>query len=172
MLAQTGLQIELSTKTAEIKAGSEVVFEARMTNRGRQDFVIVPQGDGMHEGRKQPLAQIQIRLPGGEWLVPLLPGCGNTNPIQAQDFRTVQPGKSIDLLAGMVWSKHSVWSALKVPGTYEVRFVYDTTAPLDRWIGGPVGPERAAELAAVVKPLFDRVPKTRIVSNLVTVKVV
>jgi hypothetical protein len=170
-LSQPGLTVELATTTPEFKLGAEVVFEARLTNPKRTEILVVPQGDGMHEGRKLPLAQIQVRTPGGEWSVPTIPGCGNTDPIQPQDFKPVSPGKSIDLLNGMAWSKHAVWSAFKTPGTYEVRFVYETTAPLEKWIGGPVGPEAAAKLAIQVQPMFVRVPKVRLVSNTLTVRV-
>lgn len=164
------ITIQLEPKSPSFSVGEQVLFRAITTNVSDQPLLLIPQGDSSQSGRKAPMCQIQIRGADGNWVVPSMPpGCGNTNPIREADFVEVAPRKAIDLLGGMAWSVYELSESFKTPGTYEVRLRYDTTRPIDAWLGGPLVPEQEASLRAKVAPLFERVPKGVFISNVVKI---
>lgn len=169
---QRPITIRLQPVKTEVVLGDEVRFKAPTMNTTDHDLLLIPQGDSMQEGRKAPLCQIQFRQKGSfEWKVPAVEiGCGNTNLLRKEDFVNVLPGKSIDLLGGMEWSRIWLQTFTQTPGWYEFRLVYDTTSPIRDWLGGPL-PDDAAQKAAVeFQPLHDQVPIGRFVSDTAVVR--
>jgi hypothetical protein len=158
------VEIKFEAVSQSVRAGEMALFRAIAVNRGREPIYLVPQSDGMHSGKRSPVVQVQIRHVGGDWIVPTLSGCGNTDPLRSESFVLVKPGKSIDLLAGMEWSKHEVACSIKDPGVYEARFIFDTTAPFADWLGGPMAEPKQAELSLKLKPLYALVPKFKYTS--------
>ncbi|MBA3726476.1 MAG: hypothetical protein H0W86_08490 [Armatimonadetes bacterium] len=96
--AQAPISVRFKAVTPIVSVGQDVVFRAQATNKTEHEILLVPQGDSMHGGRKAPTVQVQIRKVGGEWHVPTLPGCGNTNPARPADFVAVKPGETIDFV--------------------------------------------------------------------------
>jgi hypothetical protein len=172
VLAGTPVSVDFRALKARVKPGEQVLFTAMVKNNTASKILLVKQGDSMHSGRKAPLIQIEVRSLRGTWAAPSAPtDCGNTNYIRAEDFVAVKPGASVDVLAGMRWSTYEVNQGFLVPGAYEARLVIDTTAPLERWLGGPRPTEEIAPAAAAVRPYWERVPKFRLVSRPVRVTV-
>lgn len=128
----------------------------------------------MQEGRKAPLCQVQFRVKGrADWRIPRVEvGCGNTNLLRKNDFVKVAPGASIDLLGGMDWSVLALQHVADQPGWYEFRLVYDTTAPLQRWLGGPIPDSEVERMAIEFKPFHEQVPIGRFVSSVALVRLI
>ncbi|MBS1706770.1 MAG: hypothetical protein JST40_12940 [Armatimonadetes bacterium] len=163
---QSTLDIKLS-RTIENK---EEVFVAAATNISSQDVALVPQIDGSETGMRGPVAQFQVKV-GNDWKAfEFGPRCGNTNPLEKDYFKMVQPNGS-QILAKMSLTSGMYLGAIGNPGKHQIRFVYDTTMPLERWIGGPLPEDLQQQRVSELKSLLDRVPKGRYISNAITVQV-
>lgn len=168
------LEINLKPSKPSFVVGEEIKFTAPTKNVGEKPVLVVPQNDSMQGGRKSPLCQIQFRPIGTEkWLVPPEEiGCGNTNPAKPEDFVALKPGASVDLLAGMDWCVLEIQHFSTTPGTYEFRLVYDTSKPIESWIGGPLVDVELARAMNAIRPLFDQVPKGVFVSKTAKIQLV
>ncbi|MEI7984619.1 MAG: hypothetical protein WCI55_03240 [Armatimonadota bacterium] len=169
------ISITLSSSKVGYTSGDDVPFSAMAVNRSGRPIDLIPQTDSMHWGRKAPYAGLETLDPStGKWEGLYMKGvgrCGNANPLKSEDFVTVKPSKTIDLLNGMAWSKYEVNEVLKTPGTYRIRFRYDTTQKFDSWLGGPLMPEEAKRITDALYPRFERTPKGSFVSNEITIKI-
>jgi len=168
------ISIQLSATKKVYKSGEEVIFVATTQNLTKQAIELVSETDSMNWGRKAPYLYLEAKLPDGTWdklVMKNVGRCGNANPIKAEDFVTVQPGQSVDLLNGMQWSKYEVQQCLLNPGTYQIHLRYDTTPKFGHWMGGPLIPEEEQRLSHLLQPHYERTPKGVFVSNEVTIRV-
>jgi len=165
------LAIDFRAVKTTYKLGEAVVFRAEARNVGKRAIRFVLQGDSAQFGTKSPLIQFEVRPAGGTWRLPCEVGCGNSNPAVPKDFVSIAPGASVDVLNGMVWSQGPLMLGLGNKGTYDVRLTIDTTAPIERWLGGPLIPEEAAKAKAALQSFYDEVPKFRWVSKAVRIVV-
>lgn len=172
LVAKPVLEITLKPAKPTFLVGEEIKFTAPTKNVGRDSALVVPQNDSMQGGRKSPVCQIQFRPIGTEkWLVPAAEvGCGNTNPAKPEDFFELKPNASIDLLAGMGWCVLEIQHFSTTPGTYEFRLLYDTTKPIQTWVGGPFAESDLDRAVASVRPYYDQVPKGVFVSKPVKIQ--
>jgi hypothetical protein len=166
-LLSVPFRLDFKPTKSKIKLGESVTFTAVAKNTSKQDIAMVYQIDGCHEGMRQPVIQIQIKNRDGQFTIPHVMRCGNTNPITQADFAVLKPGNTVDILRGMGWSSYILGQSLKAPGTYEFRLVVDMTAPIERWIGGPLPSPSAEEAAKVIQPMWNLVPEVRDVSDTV-----
>jgi hypothetical protein len=169
------ISITLSSPKTVYKSGDDIPFTAITVNRSGKSIDLIPQTDSMHWGLKAPYAGLEsFNLSSGKWEGLILKGvgrCGNSNPLKSEDFVAVAPGKAVDLLNGMAWSKYEVNEVLKTPGTYKIRFRYDTTQKFDSWLGGPLIPDEAKRLEEALQSRFERTPKGIFLSNELSLKI-
>jgi hypothetical protein len=165
------LAIDFRAVKTTYKLGEPVVFRAEARNVGKKAVRFVLHGDSAQFGTKSPLIQFEVRPVGGEWALPCAVGCGNSNPAMPQDFVSIAPGASVDVLNGMRWSQGLLMLGLTSKGHYDVRLTIDTTSPIERWLGGPLIPEDEAKAKAALQSLYDEVPKFRWVSKTVRIVV-
>ena len=168
------MSITLTSPRKAYIGGEDVPFTAIATNKTTGPIDLIPQNDSMYWGNKAPYAGLEYIDPAtGTWegLHLKLGRCGNTNPLKSTDFVTVARNRSVDLLNGMTWSKDEVNEVLKTPGTYRIRFRYDTTRKFNEWLGGPMMGEQAKKTMDELQPRYDRVPKGVFLSNEITIKI-
>ena len=168
------LEISLNPAKPVFTVGEEIKFTAPTRNVGSTTLLVVPQNDSMQAGRKAPLCQLQFRPRGTEkWKVPASEvGCGNVNPAKPEDFFELKPKASVDILAGMDWCVLDIQGFSTTPGDYEFRLVYDTTKPIQNWVGGPYSEVDLERAVASVRPYYDQVPKGVFVSNTAAIRLV
>lgn len=159
-LVSAPLALNLYVQKASIKVGEDFAFSVMVQNKATTDTMLVGLVDGCDTGWRGPSARFQVKT-DGKWepLKYKLGRCGNTNPLTQENFFTIPAHKNGTLLKGQGWFPPSHYSQLGKPGKYEVRFVYDTTIPFDRWIGGPLLEEAQKKAMKELQDEYDRVPK-------------
>lgn len=164
--------IRLESLKAGYTVGEQFQLSAKATNRSADPIFLIRQGDGGQSGMKAPYCQIEVKQPDATWATPRLPAmCGNTNPIKGEDFVNVPPGKSIELLGDWWWPLIESEPLFQKPGVCRIRLRYDSTPPIERWIGGPLPLQNQDELIRQVMPLFRKVPKGEFISNEVQIRI-
>jgi hypothetical protein len=172
VLISAPMAVDLYVQKKAIKAGEDFSFSVAVKNKSGLDLTLAGLVDGCDTGRRGPSARFEVKL-ADKWepLKYAVGRCGNTNPLTQLDFFTIPAGKNGTLLKGPGWFPASRYSQLGKPGKYEVRFVYDTTVPFERWIGGPVVEAEKERIKREFQDEYDRVPKGVFVSTPILVKV-
>jgi hypothetical protein len=136
-----GLSLQIqAAEDPDAPAGSALVTAVIQNNRSEAVTLVAP-GDGSLVGRRTPVIRWSVTRVG-EFLPQrrhplrdLSGGCGNMNPVTADDVFTLAPGESKHL---------DLWSAvgLTEPGTYRVVFHYDNRPemPSREGLDGPIDP--------------------------------
>lgn len=166
------LQIEL-TGPKQIRLGEDFQASLVYKNSSGSRIVLLPSGASNSSMMRAPSTLIELRRKGEKKWTKLSapPECGNTNPITPAEFVTVDAYQSVSKQAWFSWTEDVVGKASFKAGAYEVQVSYDTSAPINNWIGGPL-PERAhSEAKAKIQSFFDQVPKGRFVTSPFTVQV-
>ena len=166
-LAPSHLVLNLAPDNSTIHLGENFMGQLRYTNSGRTPVTVLPMNASEHRIHKAPRGHIEVRRVGQDKWGGLTgpPGCGNTNPIQVSDFQVLQAGESALRQAWFPWKEGVVGKSNMEPGQYEVRFVYDTSEPIDNWIGGPVPEPLHSRRRADIQALFDGTPHGVFVSG-------
>jgi hypothetical protein len=87
------------------------------------------------------------------------PICGNSNPIGPEDFKLLTKSNRLEHQVFFAWTSEVVGERAVLPGRYLLKVVYDTTSPIDSWIGGPLPEPAHSQAREAIRPLFNQVPK-------------
>jgi len=160
VFAPAPLVLNLSPDNWTLTAGETFKAKLRYSNQSQATLAVVPMNASEQYVRKAPRGHLEVRRVGHEkWLkLTGLPGCGNTNPIQVSDFQVLKAGESAVRQAWFPWIERVVGKENMVRGQYDVRYVYDTSEPIDNWIGGPIPEPAHSERREQIRSLFDRTP--------------
>jgi hypothetical protein len=166
------LKIEL-TGLKQIKLGEDFQASLVYKNSSGSQIVLLPSGASSSSMMRAPSTLIELRRKGEKKWTKLSapPQCGNTNPITPEEFVTVDGYQAVSKQARFSWTADVVGKARFKAGTYEVQVSYDTSAPINNWIGGPLPEPAHSDAKAKIQSLFDKVPKGRFVTSPYTVQV-
>lgn len=129
------VELVATPSAATVRAGEEVRVRFSLKNTGTSGTWVLPPLDGSFEGLRYPLCDGAITVESQRVDAPSLRLCGKLNPLDAKNFRYLEPGASLEL-GGGPWRPSS-------PGVYTVSWTYDCT-PRDAasWVRGrPADPE-------------------------------
>ncbi len=148
--------------------GEKPRITATLTNNSKQSVMLVRSLDGSDMGR-YPRFQWTVTAPSDALPLQQLGRCGNTNPIMPGDFVSLAPGDQLDLAAS--WSGVP-WNELdRGPGTYALQAVYSTDSDdVNQWIGGPLVDDDRNAKVREIGPLYSRVPRVTVTSNVIKVR--
>lgn len=170
LAAAPSLTLTLAALERSYKVDQPIRLSASVQNRGKSPLRWVGPLDSMFFGRS-PSITLERKTPGGWSQVQLTVGiCGNTNPLTAESFTVLKPNDRFEYLGKNAYYP-STMTDLSAPGTYTLRATMDTTAPLDNWIGGPLMPDAHEARKRELQSLYNEVPKLKIVSNVITIRV-
>lgn len=156
--------------------GSAPRVTVSIVNATDEEIVLVGSLDGSDLGRRFPHCVFEVTGPDGASSVVIPPHCGNMNALREADFVVVPPRGAFDPYAPIDDYDFFAACQLEPPsfpkrGRYRIRFTYSTESDdLDAWLGMP-SPETAGELETL-RSLLARVPKTRVVSDVIEVEIV
>ncbi|MBN9504326.1 MAG: hypothetical protein BGO01_08415 [Armatimonadetes bacterium 55-13] len=172
-LAQPVLELQIKAQKATYRANQDIYIDVAAKNVSKKTFEVVPALDGCDTGRRGPSGRFYVRSGKKNWepLSYKIGRCGNTNPLEAQNFLPVLPGQRAMLVQGPSWYPSSRFSQLGAPGQYEVKFIYDTTLPFESWIGGPLPADRMTQRMIDLQSHFASVPKGEFESNVIRITV-
>lgn len=151
----------------------------KLTNRTNDEICLVSYLDGSECKMRYPHCSFEVKRPVNTPLA-VLGRCGNTNTLLEGNFVRVPKGGAFNPFAnewdGSPRADKEVFASslrpdlFKTPGVYKIRFVYSTNSDdIKKWGGD--GREKVAKDPKLVE-LFDRVPKTDVISNEIEVTVV
>ncbi|MBS1708479.1 MAG: hypothetical protein JSS65_07120 [Armatimonadetes bacterium] len=166
------LQLALVDSTPQVKVDGVWKGKLVYRNVGQGDLTTYVKAASQYGVHRAPTTVIQFRKIGAkEWRPAYVsPDCGNSNPIEPTDFQRIKPGGEVQVEATFTWSKLVV-AADPEPGEFEVRVTFDTRAPIDRWIGGPLTEPAHSERRKSVQGLYDATPHDLFATNVVRVTV-
>lgn len=151
--------MKMSTSATSVTPGMYWRATIGYHNTGSSAFPIVPVQATPLVLRNCPRATFEIRRFGGEWkALQYLPGCGNVDKTLPKDFVTLKPLETKYQEGAFAWDEMTVGKENLAKGNYQVRVVFDTTAPLDAWVGGPMSPEDHAKGRDAIKTLWELTP--------------
>jgi len=158
MLPMIDLRIEHLPR--QIGIGQPFPIHVEIRNPGHQSIFVVPESTTFQD-RRSPICQLEMRRVGDKtWInVSRHPDCGNTDPINLRDFQELAPGKKMMVTGDFYWSPQLQESLKAHPGDYEIRFIYNTSAPIGEWIGGPIPEPQHTDREQEILPRFTLVPK-------------
>lgn len=144
----------------QVGVGKPLAIQVEVKNPTPQTIFVVPQSTTFQD-RRSPYCRIEIRKVGDKtWIdASRHPDCGNTNPINVQDFQELRPGKKAVWTGDFYWSPTLMEMVKANPGDYEIRFIYNTSNPIDEWIGGPIPEPLHGQRKQEIQSRFDLVPK-------------
>lgn len=154
------LEVKIQNLPSRVVVGQPLTIEVAVRNPGKESKWVVTQNPGF-ENPRMPNCRIEVRKVGQrDWLdASLHPTCGNTNPIQLDEFVQLAPGKSTVWKGLFRPSEETLKAIRNDPGEYEIRFRYDTAHPIDDWIGGPLPEPLNSERKEQIRSRYDGTPK-------------
>lgn len=155
------LTLQISEPPRKLIVGSQWKSRFFFANKSGSDIRIVAANGTEYAQVRPPKLTVFIQR-RGSWPWSRLtspPICGNSNPIGPEEFRSLAKGKQLEGQIYFSWSAKIVGNAAIVPGRYLLKVVYDTTAPIDDWIGGPLPEPNHSQVRESIRPLFNQVPK-------------
>ncbi len=167
------------TAPPTVELGQVPPITVALTNQTAADIYLVGSLDASDCKWRLPYCTFEITGPNGTSPVKGVSRCGNMNTLREKDFVKVGPGKSFDPYQrvddhGFFGSHQLRPENFAAPGDYRVRFHYATVAekaPRGNGFGDGFRKGQEAEEARV-KALLDRVPRVKVESNQITVRVV
>ncbi len=125
-----------------IKAGEKPTWSVRLVNRGEVPVTLSRALDGSDDSKRYPYAYFEVLDERGNPVKLSWPGiddCDWLNAPAPGDWITVPPGEDMELYARHPGqsrgTKFECWTPEK-PGTYRIRFVYDSSSEdLSDWTG-------------------------------------
>lgn len=160
----SALEVVADGPNEPIPVGTRAPVVFRLKNAGDAPVWVLGSLDGSWDGSRFPKCLVEIRDEAGVLQEPEIRGvCGFMDPLTERQFVQLKPKET---LAQPLSTRLAFWKPTR-PGTYTVRMTYDTSDPtLSKWGGtAPTVNARTRELQALV-------PKGKVVSNTVTVRVV
>lgn len=163
--------------------GSAPAISVEIANWTDDEIYLVGSLDNSDRRWRYPFCYFEVIGPDGTRAKPGIAHCGNINAIREKDFVKVPPGGKFDPYQtideyGFFGSSLIIPKTFHAEGEYRVRFVYSTAAADPKfWLGDAHGKNARvlrhgdADDSAITK-LLQRVPKTTVCSNEITITVV
>lgn len=167
------------TAPPTVEQGQVPPVAVALTNQTAADIYLVGSLDASDCKWRLPYCYFEVTGPDGTSPVKGIGRCGNMNTLREKDFVKVAPGKSFDPYQrtddyGFFGSHQLRPENFAAAGEYRIRFHYATVAekePRGNWLGDGFRKGQEVEEARV-KALLDRVPRVKVESNQITVRVV
>jgi hypothetical protein len=154
--------------------GSTPLFEVELLNQTDTDIYLVGSLDGSDVQWRYPQCYFEVIGPDGKSAVVNPARCGNINPLRKSDFVLVPAAGVFDpFQEPFFYPLHLNAMTFREPGEYRVRFVYSTASDdIRRWNHG-IWADEVVDVAedAGLLSLLAQVPKTRVVSNELNVRI-
>ena len=155
------LALELVEHPRKVAVGNQWKSKLVFKNQGGSDIRVVMANGTEYSQTRPPFLTVFIQKLGDkEWTrLKSPPICGNSNPIAPDEFKALSKAKRQEGQVYFHWTAEVVGEVAARPGRYSLKVVYDTTAPIDSWIGGPIPEPAHSQVREAIRPLFNQVPK-------------
>ncbi|WP_050028846.1 hypothetical protein [Verrucomicrobium sp. BvORR034] len=165
--AESWFTCTIAAESVTIREGEVPWIKVRIGNHLGRDVVLVGSLDGSSYGMRYPKCGFELKDPVGKPLK-LSPDsrCGNMNELRAEDFVTVPTGRDFDPYGpGFfgAWQIHQ-FSQLP-PGTYIVRFYYQTSTKGMQQYFGDEQMSAEPKVSPAIQQLYEKVPGLNLRSN-------
>jgi len=155
------LSIEVNDAPRKISVGGQWKSKLAYLNQSDTELRVVTANGTEFAQSRPPFLKVFIQKQGAKEWTPLKspPICGNSNPITSDEFRPLAKAQRQEGQVYFSWTTEVVGQAAVVPGRYALKVVYDTTSPIDSWIGGPLPEPAHSQAREAIRPFFNQVPR-------------
>lgn len=169
--AATTLKCILTADRTEYKLGEVPQLEVKITNVSHKKVYMIGALDGSEMLWRMPYCYYTIEKTGGRIDTPRASRCGNTDPIQKDDFIALKPGASFNPYFKRFYpGPYFLPVSIKEPGTYKIRFNYNSNSrEMDSFDGRF---NRLDKDSMAVRALFPKAAKIELTSNEIEIRVI
>lgn len=165
--AESWFTCSISAENTVVRQGEVPKVKVRIGNHLGRDVVLVGSLDGSSYGMRYPKCGFELMDAQGKPLkISPESRCGNVNELRSEDFVTVPSGKEFDPYESRFFGS---WQSQQLsqlpPGTYHIRFYYQTSI---KGVHQYFGDERMLaepKISPAIQKLYEMVPGLDLKSN-------
>lgn len=119
---------ELIIEEKNLSVGDVLDFKVMMKNETDKEQYFIGALDGSDRRLRYPHCYFILMDDDKEVVNTNYPGCGNTNPLNSDDFALLEGQESYNLYHEKSWGSGLGYYEFKEKGNYSIQFVYSTMA--------------------------------------------
>ncbi|WP_038167408.1 hypothetical protein [Verrucomicrobium sp. BvORR106] len=165
--AESWFTCSISAENTVVRHGEHPKVKVRIGNHLGRDVVLVGSLDGSSYGMRYPKCGFELMDSQGKPLkISPESRCGNMNELRIEDFVTVPSGKEFNPYeSGFFGSWQSQLLPQLPPGTYLIRFYYQTSRKGVQYYFGDEQMLAEPKISPAIQKLYEMVPGLDLKSN-------